>query len=133
VIVAVAGLLVTVLLLSFGTYVAVRNTSSGKMVSGQSQMPPDPWKAVESWHNATLLYVVLPTVVIVGYLVGAFAKRYTLLAAVVATSPVFILSFSWAPRDVLVTAALLICAIGAAYVSIWRRSRSEAQSAGQSS
>ena len=123
VVVAIAGALLTLLLLSFGTYVAVKNTSSGRMVSGQSQMPADPWKAIEGFHDVAMIYVVVPTALVVGFLVGVFAKRYALLAAAVATSPILVLSFSGAPRDVLATAALLLCAIGAAYVAVWRRAR----------
>ncbi len=125
IIVAVAGFLVTVFLLSIGTYIAVWTTSSGQMVSGQSPMPADPWLAVRGWHYTTLLFVSLPTVLVVGFLVGLLAKRYQLLAAVLATSPVSVMAFGWDWRDALVAGGLVLCAVGTAYLPIWQRSRSE--------
>jgi hypothetical protein len=122
-IVVLVGAILTLLLVSVGTYAVVKSTSAGQVISGQTTMSADPMKAVESSYYLFVFAVALPTVLIVGFLASFFSKRYQLVAAPLATAPVSIMASGFALRGVWMTLILVLVAIGAAYVAT--RSRKE--------
>jgi len=124
-IVALAGVILALVLVSLGTYAVVRNTPAGRAISGQSSMPADTWKAVESSYYLFVFGVALPAVLIVGFLVGLLSKRYQLIAAPLATSPVSVMASGLVLGGVWATVILALGATGAAYVATRWRSKGQ--------
>jgi hypothetical protein len=121
--IAVLGIFATLAMMSVCMYLCLLFTPWGRAVSGRSGMPPD-WGVIwDSGYYGLLLYVFAPPVITVGFLVGLFAKRFPLLVAVLSTSPVPLITFGSDVHDLLVTSALVFCAVGAAYLATCWRSR----------
>jgi hypothetical protein len=124
-IVALVGVVLALVLVSLGTYAVVKSTPAGREISGQSSMPADPWKAVETSYYLFVFGVGLPAVLIVGFLVGLLARRYQLLAALLATSPVSVMASGFALSGVWATVILALGAIGAAHIATRWRSKGQ--------
>lgn len=117
VVVTIAGVMLSLLLVGVGTFVVLRTTTPGKIVSGQAPMAQDALGAIDAWYFTIILYVALPTVLLVGLLVGIFTHQYQWLAAAVATSPIWVVSFGWTLQDALVSTCLALSSIGAAHLA----------------
>lgn len=119
--VTIAGLVLCLILLSVGTAFALRHTSWGSTPSDQSS--ESLWEGLPTAINVIRLRVILPTVVIVALLMGYLAKRFAVLAALVATAPASVVTsgfqFDGAPE----AGAWLLCAGLVGYVSSWWKSK----------
>jgi hypothetical protein len=124
-IVALAGAVLALALISLGTYAVVRTTPAGRAISGQSSTPADPWKAIESSYYLFVFGVGLPAVLIAGFLVGLLSRRHELLAALLATSPVSVMASGLALGGLGATVILAVGATGAAYVATRWRSKGQ--------
>lgn len=125
IIVVIAGIALSFLMVTAGTAIALRTTSWGRLMTGQSIS--DPWAAFESGFRVLVVYIALPTVLTVGFLVGKFARRYPVLAAIVAVIPVSVVASGMAIEWV--TLVLIACGVAAGYAPLWWRSRFDRQSA----
>jgi hypothetical protein len=137
IIVTLAAICLTLLLLSFGTAVVLNTTEFGKVAAGHTESVADPWKTFYQGQTIFFWYVDLPTTLIVGLLTATFAKRLSIISAVIATSPLPALML--VAGDVWKGFILIICAVVVALVPVWarrereRRSKHEKQIAGNHS
>jgi len=113
----IAGIVLSLVLAGFGTFVALHVTAWGRTITGQQQSSAILWSAVVSGAQELFLFVLLPTVVTVGFVVGFFATRVPPVAAIFAALPISIASgFDW-------QAAMLLLASGiAGSLAYWWRS-----------
>lgn len=116
----VLAIALTLLAVAAGTAVCLSVTSWGKALSGRTAMPAHPWEAVSSAYFSLLLFVFLPIVVITSFLVGKFAKRLPVIAAVIAILPVSLIASGFRLEAIWVTTILVILGISIGYVGATR-------------
>lgn len=116
VVVVLMGMLATLLLASFGTYIALNFTPWGRAITEHQQNSSVLWTAIVSGARQLFLFVLLPTVILVSLLVGFFAQRVPPVAAACATLPISVASgIDWE------AAVLIFASVAAAFLSYrWR-------------
>lgn len=124
VIVIVAAICLALLLQAFGTFVVLRTTEFGQVMTGNTRAVADPWKAFAEGQRLLLWYVDLPDVLIVGFLAGLSVRRFTPLAGVIGTAPcwVFVLSVGdWARSCILIICGAVTALLAASWREAHRR------------
>jgi hypothetical protein len=121
IVVTVAAICLTLVLLSFGTFLILRTTQFGKVAMGDVQSVPHPWETFMEGQNLFLLYVDLPTTLLVGFLVGLFAKRFAIAAGIVGTAPIS--GILLAAGDVWRGCLVIACAAGVTFLAMRLRQK----------
>jgi hypothetical protein len=114
IIVTIAGVILSLLLISVATYLMLNHTQFGNLAMGDTRGISDPWKTLMSGFWVLLLCVSLPTTTLVAIFVGALTKKHASIAAAIAVLPISIISSGLELRDAWVTALLVISAVSVA-------------------
>lgn len=111
IIVTIAGVILSLLLVSVATYLMLNHTQFGHLAMGDTRGISDPWKTFMSGFWVLLLCISLPTTTLVAIFVGALTKKHASIAAAIAVLPISIISSGLELREAWVTALLVISAV----------------------
>jgi len=111
IIVAICGLILSVVLAAAATSFMLSHTQFGHLVRGDYSGINDRWRVFMSGFWILFFYVQLPTVLLVAIFAGLLDKKFPSIAALVAVSPISVLGSGLVLRRIWISLLLMVCAV----------------------
>ncbi len=111
-----AGLILSALTAAAGTSFVLSHTQFGALMTGNTPGMSNQWQVFTTGWKVLFFFVSLPTVVLTALFVSFLAKKWPLVATVIAVLPISVVASGLRLRGMGTSFLLLVCAVTVASI-----------------